>query len=136
MADRLSPEHRSWLMSRVGKRDTTPEKQLRSALHKLGLRFRLHDKRLPGTPDIVMPGRNAVIFVHGCFWHRHANCKRASMPSTRRSFWQLKFERNIKRDKAVIAKLRRLGWRVFVVWSCQTKDASFVARRIFHRLVR
>ena len=119
-------------MRRIGPSDTTPEIRLRRLLHGKGLRFRLHVKALPGTPDIVLPRHRTVIFVHGCYWHRHKNCKRAFTPATNRDFWVDKFARNVSRDAKVQRALRRLGWRVLVVWECQlgNKTISSVARRI------
>lgn len=122
MVDRLSKNHRSWLMSRVRGKDTQPELLVRKCAHSLGLRFRLHRPDLPGRPDLVFPSRGTVVFVHGCFWHRHRGCRKASVPSTRRQFWMEKFQRNVARDAQVIRQLRRLGWAVVVIWECQTRD--------------
>lgn len=122
MADRISAEHRSWNMSRIRNRDTKPEILVRSLLHRLGFRFRLHRKDLPGKPDIVMPGRGAVIFVHGCFWHRHKRCKETTTPKTKTAFWRKKFAGNVERDIKAQRQLRRMGWRVKVIWQCQTRD--------------
>jgi len=108
---------RSEIMSRVGQKDTGPEMLLRSALHKQGLRYRLHDRRLPGSPDLVFPGFHAVVFVHGCYWHSHG-CYRSTVPKTRREFWTKKFKDNKKRDKRNITSLLEIGWRVMVVWEC------------------
>jgi DNA mismatch endonuclease, patch repair protein len=126
MVDRLSVERRSRLMSRVRGKDTTPELVVRRAAHSLGLRFRLHRKDLPGTPDLVFPGRKAVVFVHGCFWHRHEGCKKATAPKSRQDFWQAKFERNVARDREALAALERRGWRTLVIWQCETNDSSSV----------
>ena len=98
MADRLTKEHRSWNMSRIRGRDTGPERSLRSMLHRAGYRFRLHDKRLPGRPDIVLHKYKTAIFVNGCFWHRHAGCRNATTPSSRTDFWQKKFAETVERD--------------------------------------
>ena len=114
MTDRLSPEARSRLMSRIRSRDTGPERAVRSILHGLGFRFRLHRRDLPGTPDIVLPGRGMVVFVHGCFWHGH-RCKVGKMPKSRIDYWGPKIEANKARDKRKSAKLRRLGWSVVTV---------------------
>lgn len=105
-------------MSGIRGRDTTPERLVRSHLHRAGLRFRLH-VRLPGKPDIVLPRWNALVFVHGCFWHRHTGCRFAYTPKSNRSFWMWKFEANVARDHTVRRQLRTLGWRVFTVWECQ-----------------
>lgn len=108
-------------MRRVHSTDTTPERRVRSFLHKLGFRFRLHRKDLPGKPDIVLPGRRTVIFVHGCFWHCHRSCPRATIPASRQEYWRPKFERTIARDRENQEELRRQGWNVIVVWECETK---------------
>lgn len=120
--DRISKERRSWNMSRIKDRDTKPEMIVRSTLHKLGYRFRLHSRTLPGKPDIVMAKHKTVIFVHGCFWHRHDNCKFAYSPKTRIDFWQQKFLENIDRDVQVKLSLEKAGWRILVIWECQTKN--------------
>ena len=122
--DSLSKEHRSWNMSRIRSKDTKPERIVRSFLHRNGLRFRLHVKNLPGKPDIVFPKYKTVIFVHGCFWHRHKGCSDATIPSSNRDFWQNKFKRNVKRDKEEQAALRKLGWKVIVVWECELKEKN------------
>jgi len=118
MADKLTKEHRSWNMSRIRSKDTKPEFVVRSMLHRAGFRFRIHDKKLPGTPDIVLPKYKAVIFVHGCFWHRHENCKDATTPSTRKEFWETKFAKNVKHDEEVRARLENLGWKSLIIWEC------------------
>ena len=118
MADTLSPERRSWNMSRITGRNTGPEVALRSLLHRAGFRFRLHDRTLPGKPDIVLKRHKAVIFVHGCFWHRHAGCRNATMPSSRTEFWSDKFDATIQRDARNASALRALGWNVITVWEC------------------
>ena len=123
----MDSQARSKLMSRIRGRDTQPELQLRRMLHALGFRFRLCQRGLPGSPDIVLKKWNAVIFVHGCFWHRHANCKHAAMPKSRPEFWVAKFEANLTRDQAVQNALVALGWRIGVVWECGLKaDAERV----------
>jgi DNA mismatch endonuclease, patch repair protein len=108
-------------MSCVSQRDTGPEMKLRRTLHRIGLRYRLHDSKLPGTPDIVFPRFNAVIFVHGCFWHAHKGCKLSTKPSSRKGYWHEKFQANEKRDKRNYAALAEKGWRVLVVWECAIK---------------
>lgn len=122
MADRISPEQRSRNMSRVKGRDTKPELLVRSIVHGLGYRFRLHSKKLPGRPDVVLPRHRKVIFVHGCFWHGHPGCRRAARPSTNREFWDKKIEGNIARDAANIEALSAAGWKVLVVWQCAMKE--------------
>ena len=130
MTDIFDPEKRSEIMSRIRGRDTRPELIVRRIAHALGFRFRLHRKDLPGRPDIVFPRHQAVIVVHGCFWHRHPGCKRASSPKTRVRYWQNKFEGNVVRDKRNETALRDLGWKVMVIWECETKDHEAVAARI------
>ena len=122
MLDRLSKERRSWNMGRIRGKDTTPEKRVRSQLHRMGYRFRLHRKDLPGNPDIVFVSRRVALFVHGCFWHRHKGCKNCTTPTANRKFWMDKLEGNAARDKKTRRTLRRLGWRTYVIWECQTED--------------
>ena len=122
MRDRLTKERRSWNMSRIRGKDTTPEKRVRSLLHRMGFRFRLHVKNLPGRPDIVLPKYRAVVFVHGCFWHRHHGCKNCTTPSHRRKFWLAKLKGNTNRDELQQRALRKLGWRPIVVWECETEN--------------
>lgn len=116
-----APLSRSENMSRIRGKDTKPEIIVRKMVHALGYRFRLHRRDLPGTPDLVFLGRKSVIFVHGCFWHRHAGCKNCSTPKTRPEFWQSKFDQNVKRDRKNIAELENLGWRVMTVWECEAE---------------
>ena len=118
------------LMSRIRGKDTKPEIAVRSLLHRMGLRFRLHRRDLSGTPDIVLSGRKAVVFVHGCFWHRHEGCKDAAVPKTRTEFWQAKFAKNVERDARNRRDLKRLGWRALVVWECELKDMAKLERRL------
>ena len=115
---------RSELMRRVRGKDTTPERTVRRVAHALGYRFRLHRRDLPGTPDLVFPRLRRAIFVHGCFWHRHDGCTRATTPKTRAAYWREKFEQNIRRDRRNLAALRRLDWSVLVVWECQTFERT------------
>jgi DNA mismatch endonuclease (patch repair protein) len=133
--DRISPQQRSWTMSRVGSRDTAPEMLVRKAAHALGLRFRLHRGDLPGSPDLVFPNRRIALFVHGCFWHRHVRCKRASTPKSQTIYWTRKFERNVARDRRAVAELKALGWRPVVVWECQTKNREKLAA-LLERVMR
>lgn len=133
MTDRISPEARSRLMSRIRSKDTGPERAVRSLLHALGFRFRLHRKDLPGTPDIVLPGRGTAVFVHGCFWHGHA-CKVDKMPKSRTDYWGPKIEANRVRDTRKAAKLRRLGWRVVTVYECELKQPERLAGRLLRRI--
>jgi DNA mismatch endonuclease (patch repair protein) len=119
MTDTISQKHRSWNMSRIRSKDTEPEMIVRSALHRMGFRFRLHAQDLPGKPDIVLPKFKTVIFVHGCFWHHHPRCKYAYSPKTRVAFWKRKFHDNVRNDRRVKQLLAKLGWRVSVVWECR-----------------
>jgi DNA mismatch endonuclease (patch repair protein) len=128
--DTLNPEQRSRTMSRIKGRDTKPEKAVRSLLHGMGCRFRLHVKDLPGTPDIVLPRRKSVIFVHGCFWHGHQGCGRASIPATRTDFWTAKIHGNRERDERALAALEKLGYRCLVVWQCEMRDTDALRRRL------
>lgn len=118
--DTICPK-RSANMARVRSRNTTPERAVRSMLHRAGYRFRLHSRGLPGTPDIVLPALRLAVFVNGCFWHQHSGCRRASLPSSRRDFWLAKLNRNIARDREVLAQLKEKGWSALVVWECSTR---------------
>jgi DNA mismatch endonuclease (patch repair protein) len=111
-------------MRRVRGKNTKPELSVRRAAFALGLRYRLHQRELPGRPDLVFASRRKVVFVHGCFWHRHAGCRRASMPTTNGEFWLAKFARNVERDARCERELQSAGWEVLVVWECQAKDAD------------
>ncbi len=125
---------RSALMSRVKAKDTKPELSVRRLAHGLGYRYRLHRRDLPGSPDLVFPGRRKALFVHGCFWHRHQGCRKTTMPKTRAKFWQRKFDDNVRRDERVIAALRDLGWDVLVVWECETSDENLLRRTLIEFL--
>jgi DNA mismatch endonuclease (patch repair protein) len=118
------------LMARVRHQDTKPELIVRSFLHRSGMRFRLHRSDLPGTPDIVFPALRKIILVHGCFWHRHKGCARTTSPKTRNSFWLAKFEANIARDRRVQRHLRKLGWRILIVWECETRNENGLKRKL------
>ena len=128
--DRISGEHRSWNMSRIKSGNTKPEIIVRSLLHKLGYRFRLHRKDLPGKPDIVLPRYKSVIFVHGCFWHRHKGCKNATSPKTKIIFWREKFKANVERDRKVQKELNSMGWSIQIIWECETSDIGSVTKII------
>ncbi|HEX8418634.1 MAG TPA: DNA mismatch endonuclease Vsr [Sphingomonas sp.] len=121
---------RSRIMGAVRQKNTAPETIVRQVLHRLGLRFRLHRKGLPGTPDIVLPRHRTVVFVHGCFWHRHRGCGKASTPKTRLDFWQEKFDRNVERDARNESALVDAGWRVLIVWECETKNVARLTDRL------
>jgi DNA mismatch endonuclease (patch repair protein) len=128
--DDLTPEKRSWNMSRIRGRDTKPELLVRSLLHRLGYRFRLHRRDLPGTPDIVLPKYQTVIFVHGCFWHRHPDCRYAYTPKSRVEFWKEKFAANVHRDAKNRRALEQAGWQVLVVWECELRDMAGLSDRL------
>lgn len=121
MADIISKEHRSWNMSRIKGKDTKPELIVRSLLHRLGYRFRLHRKNLPGKPDIVFPSRKKVIFVHGCFWHKH-KCQYFKWPKTNAEFWRKKIEGNVCRDKKNVISLIASDWISLIIWECTFKN--------------
>ncbi len=128
--DTLTPEQRSQRMSRVRARDTKPELIVRGLLHSRGYRYRLHDKRLPGKPDLVFAGRRKVIFMHGCFWHRHDDCSLARMPKSRIDFGRPKLEANQARDQVNIARLEEMGWRVLVIWECELRDVDALVAKL------
>ena len=123
MADVHSKDVRSYNMSQVKGKNTKPELLVRKYLFAKGLRYKLHDKKLPGKPDIVLPKYQTVVFIHGCFWHGHENCQRATVPKTRTEFWLNKIEGNKKRDKQNIELLEKSGWKVFVVFGCELKKS-------------
>lgn len=129
MVDVLTPEQRRLNMSRIRGKDTKPELMLRRGLHAQGFRFRLHRKDLPGRPDLVFPGRRAVIFVHGCFWHGH-DCPMCKMPATRPEFWCVKIGKNRERDQQVVSTLAAAGWRVMTVWECALRGPARLRRGI------
>jgi DNA mismatch endonuclease (patch repair protein) len=126
--DKFTPAERSAIMARVRSWNTTPERIVRSALHKLGYRYRLHDPRLPGRPDLSFPSRRVALFVHGCFWHRHPNCKRASTPVARQEYWCTKFERTTARDSRNCVELEQNGWTVLILWECQLRSIDWIPR--------
>lgn len=127
--DRISRDERSRLMGRIGPKDTQPELAVRRAIHARGLRYRLHSKKLPGRPDLVFPSRRLVIFVHGCFWHRHLGCSNCTTPRTRPEFWNAKFEANVARDTRIIGELKVAGWRVAIIWECETEKPDTLTAR-------
>lgn len=128
--DSLSPAERSEIMARVRSRDTRPEMLVRRLVFSFGYRYRLHAKDLPGRPDLVFRRRRKVIFIHGCFWHRHSNCALARLPKSRQEFWLPKLEGNRKRDEKNVRQLRREGWGVMTTWECQLKNPERLADRI------
>ena len=117
-------------MSRVSGKNTKPELIVRSLLHNLGFRFRLHRKDLPGQPDITLPKHKKVIFIHGCFWHGHKDCSRSKRPATNKKFWNEKLDKNIERDKRNLEKLKKLGWDTLIVWTCEVKDISRLENKL------
>jgi DNA mismatch endonuclease, patch repair protein len=128
--DRVDPATRKRVMAAVKSKDTAPELKLRRWLHAIGYRYRLHVRELPGRPDLVFPARRKVIFVHGCFWHRHGGCARAAMPATRQAFWVEKLTANVKRDARQVLELRALGWDVLIVWECQVRQLNTLANKV------
>jgi DNA mismatch endonuclease (patch repair protein) len=131
------PETRSYNMSRIRGKDTKPEVRLRSLLHRAGFRFRIHKVDLPGKPDIVLTRYKTVVFVHGCFWHRHENCKYCTTPRTRHEFWSKKFSSTIERDRIQHEQLEQAGWRVLVVWECELRqDAESVLVRLTEQIMQ
>ena len=132
--DTLDPQQRSVRMALVRGKDTKPELIVRQLVHRLGFRYRLHGRDLPGTPDVVFPRRGKVIFVHGCFWHRHAGCGLARLPKSRGEFWSAKLVGNVDRDSRSVRALRRLGWGVMTIWECQLSNTARLASRIWRFL--
>ncbi|MFH2064677.1 MAG: very short patch repair endonuclease [Pseudomonadota bacterium] len=130
--DTFSREKRSQIMSRISGKNTKPELIVRSLLHNLGYRFRLHRIDLPGKPDITLPKYKKVIFVHGCFWHGHKGCKRSRRPTTNEKFWNKKLAGNMERDKRYYRDLRAMGWQILIVWECDTKNTE----KLMHKLKR
>jgi len=129
--DTLTPAERSERMSRVPSKDTKPELVVRSLVHRMGFRYRLHDRSLPGSPDMVFPCRGKIIFLHGCFWHRHADrCELTRWPKSKLDFWRPKLEQNQQRDKIVRRQLLKMGWRVLIVWECQLKSREILTAKL------
>lgn len=134
MADRITQPQRSHVMRSVGRKDTEPEVVVRSLLHRAGFRFRKNVKSLPGTPDIVLPKYRTVIFVHGCFWHCHEGCRRATRPASRREYWDAKLAGNVERDRRKAGRLQEAGWKVMVIWECETKAPEVLIDRLVRAL--
>ncbi len=137
--DHLTPEKRSWNMARIRGKNTKPELLVRSLLHQAGYRFTVNgpkNKNLPGKPDLVLPKYKTVIFVHGCFWHRHQNCKRATMPKSKTEYWQAKFDRNVFNDRKNQARLAELGWHVIIIWECELNDPDAALTQLLAELSR
>lgn len=130
MTDTFTRQDRSRIMSLVRSRNTQPELLVRSMLHRMGFRFSLHRQDLPGCPDVVLPAKKAVVFVHGCFWHSHRGCRRSKRPATHTGFWRKKLSLNVERDKRAQKELRSLGWRILTVWECELKTPEGVRRKL------
>lgn len=135
MTDRLSPQERSNHMRRIKKRDTKPELAVRRLAHSLGFRFRLHCRDLPGTPDLVFPRHRKAIWVHGCFWHQHEGCSLARQPKSRLAYWLPKLARNVERDRASRISMEAAGWKIMVIWECETRDREHLKGRLKDFLV-
>jgi DNA mismatch endonuclease, patch repair protein len=134
--DILSRAQRSAVMSRIQGKDTEPELVVRRLAHGMGFRYQLHRRDLPGSPDLVFPGLGTIIFVHGCYWHRHKGCRYAYSPKSNVSFWRRKFDANVERDRVAILNLKKAGWCVYVVWECETEEAETLKRRLLGYLKR
>jgi DNA mismatch endonuclease (patch repair protein) len=134
--DTITPAQRSLLMARIRAANTKPELSVRRLAHGLGFRFRLHRRDLPGAPDLVFPSRRKVIFVHGCFWHRHSRCRFAYNPKSNRGFWQSKFAANRARDRRAVRRLRAMGWSPLIVWECELRNMTTVRRTLVAHLGR
>ena len=130
MTDIVDSQRRSEMMASIKGQDTTPERAVRRIAHGMGLRFRLHRKDLPGRPDLVFPRHRLAVFVHGCFWHRHAGCRYAYTPKSRVAFWTEKFAGNVARDRRNEEALRKLDWRTLVIWECEARDTERIRRSL------
>lgn len=130
MPDTLTPEQRHRCMAAVKGTNTKPELIVRSLAHRLGYRFRLHRRDLPGCPDLVFPGRGKIVFVHGCFWHQHTRCRRAVRPATHADFWNTKLQGNRDRDRRVRRALQRMGWEILIVWECETHQPDTLGPKL------
>ena len=130
MVDKLSPERRSKNMAQIGSKNTGPEMQVRRMAHALGYRYRLHAANLPGKPDLVFPSRKKVIFVHGCFWHQHSDCREGRVPESSKSYWGPKLSRNAARDQIHIEGLKSAGWKVLVIWECEIAGEKSLRARL------
>lgn len=128
--DILTPAQRSVLMSSIRGKDTKPELTVRRIAHALGYRFRVHRRDLPGNPDVVFPRLRKIVFVHGCYWHRHASCQYAYVPKSNTAFWKQKFDANVARDKHSVAELEKISWEVLIIWECETRDEGKLACRL------
>ena len=133
--DHITKEKRTWNMTRITSKNTKPEIIVRSTLHQKGFRFRLHEKSLPGKPDIVLPKFKTVILVHGCFWHSHKRCKRSNLPKSNRTYWKNKLAKNVKRDRQNRKALKKMGFKAYVVWECQTNNIETVINKIGEKIL-
>ncbi len=134
--DRFSPSERSNIMRKVKARDTAPERAIRKMVYAMGFRYRLNSRALPGSPDLVFPGRKKVIFVHGCFWHQHPGCKRSLLPTSRHDYWASKLTANCLRDERTSVLLQQMGWQVLVVWECELKNNEKIRDLLYDFLNR
>ena len=130
MTDHLSKEKRSWNMSKIRSKNTRPELAVRKYLYSNGFRYRLHNRKLPGKPDITNQSKKTAVFVNGCFWHQHEGCKKAAIPKSNKSYWLPKLENNVARFKNNTDKLLDMGWKVFIVWECETKDEVILKSKL------
>ena len=130
MTDTVDTKVRSWIMSKVPQRNTSPERIVRSFLHQFGYRFRLHRRDLPGSPDIVLPKHKIAVFVHGCFWHQHRGCRKSRKPTSNTDYWDQKLSENVQRDKRKNRELKKLGWQVIVVWECETRTPQLLTPKL------
>ncbi|MFK4385888.1 very short patch repair endonuclease [Bradyrhizobium sp. USDA 223] len=130
MADRLTPEQRSAHMARIGRCNTRPELMVRQLLTEIGYRYRIHLGGVPGRPDVAFTKRKKAVFIHGCFWHAHENCRVFKLPSSRKEFWERKFENNKARDKRLLEAAEEAGWQTLVVWECELSNLGRVSRRL------
>ena len=133
--DKLTKERRSWNMSRIRSNNTLPEIYIRKALWQMGYRYRLHYKLLPGKPDIVITKQKIVVFVHGCFWHRHENCIEASRPKTNSEYWETKINKNMERDKRNQNEIKKLGWKIIIIWECMVKNDTEKNIKLLEKLL-
>ncbi|MGR3320179.1 MAG: very short patch repair endonuclease [Candidatus Anammoxibacter sp.] len=135
MTDHLTQEKRSWNMGLIRSKHSKPEVIIRSLLHRSGIRFRINNKKLPGCPDVVILKYSTIVFVHGCFWHRHQNCKKATFPKTNIQYWDEKFKKNSKRDGSVKDSLEKIGWNVIVIWECEIlKNPNLVLKSLLNNM--
>lgn len=134
MTDVFTKSKRSEVMSKIRSKNTRPELVVRRALTKMGLKYRLHNGRLPGKPDIIIPSMKTIIFINGCFWHQHSGCKRKAMPKTNRDYWETKLQNNVNRQSRTVRALNKLGWKVHKIWECQTANEDRLTERLSRML--